>query len=848
MKTFFLTLWMISTTCMSLAMTPGFGRTDDRAATYWVDPAGSDSDDCSVSAPCRTIAYVLDQKAANGDIVMLAPGVYREQLDISHANLTLAGAGEGVYLLGSRIPGLTKVDHRYRAGWSWGHSYAETRFCRNLTNDVAVPAEACNTLGFWQNQLRLDQVFAQTDLEEGTFFYDESAQEVWIWPLPDAGGVGSIEGLASDYVLRLGRASRNVTIKNLNIWYGASEPDAGIFHVEGTGHVLEDVDVRYSAGAGIRVHGADGVTMKNIASSHHGQNGWRVSAEASFSSSSGWSITDTADDLTLHGSESHHNGWKGFDNCWGGGGTKFSFTRNLLIDGFYSADNNGFGIWLDIENHAYTVTRSLSARDAGRGVFVEYISDNGVVENNVVFATRDASRVGCGISVGLAAADSRNVVLRQNTVYSMDSGVRSIMLKTGCPTCRQFPYPSESITWENNLIVNKNSVGFVRDLDAGSPASFSYSGTAVERQFSSDASLHTCWDALGGCSQAALGIVPLPPDNYLADEQSECGFAPVVSSIAGRGAIDFEHPESGRICGTAPPPPAPQAPLVSFDVSTNSLEASFTDTSTDDGMIDRWEWDFGDGNRSTLQHPVHSYATSGVYQTALVVTDDQGLADRAVVEIVVEAPPPDPNPDPDPDPPPANDPPVAAFNVSTTWLEAGFTDTSSDDGAVAGWAWTFGDGKSSSERNPKHTYAAGGVYTVELTVTDDGGLTSSISRNVSVAAEEAGEGAFVENDGLVVFEAEHYMAKSPNAATGDEWTLISSDLDGSLVQAMQALDDDGDRVSKENLSENAWMKYDLSLTTAGTYYFWARVWALKMETVCTRGSKRTTDPEVFLPL
>ncbi|MCM3659930.1 PKD domain-containing protein [Georgenia satyanarayanai] len=54
-----------------------------------------------------------------------------------------------------------------------------------------------------------------------------------------------------------------------------------------------------------------------------------------------------------------------------------------------------------------------------------------------------------------------------------------------------------------------------------------------------------------------------------------------------------------------------------------------------------------------------------------------------------------------------------------------FTDRSADaDGDIVAWAWTFGDGATSTEQHPVHTYAAPGDYTVTLTVTDAEGSTS----------------------------------------------------------------------------------------------------------------------------
>jgi PKD repeat protein len=55
-----------------------------------------------------------------------------------------------------------------------------------------------------------------------------------------------------------------------------------------------------------------------------------------------------------------------------------------------------------------------------------------------------------------------------------------------------------------------------------------------------------------------------------------------------------------------------------------------------------------------------------------------------------------------------------------------------DDGSVVSWAWDFGDGTTSTEQNPVHTYAERGRYDVQLTVTDDGLATGSKTKRVDV--------------------------------------------------------------------------------------------------------------------
>jgi PKD repeat protein len=92
-------------------------------------------------------------------------------------------------------------------------------------------------------------------------------------------------------------------------------------------------------------------------------------------------------------------------------------------------------------------------------------------------------------------------------------------------------------------------------------------------------------------------------------------------------------------------------------------------------------------------------------------------------------------------PPTPNIPPEADFSFTTDDLTANFEDLSTDsDGDVVAWSWDFGDGSTSTEQNPSHTYDTEGTYDVSLTVTDDDGAESEpTTASVEVTAPPSGD-------------------------------------------------------------------------------------------------------------
>ncbi|MCF8366393.1 MAG: PKD domain-containing protein [Bacteroidales bacterium] len=126
-------------------------------------------------------------------------------------------------------------------------------------------------------------------------------------------------------------------------------------------------------------------------------------------------------------------------------------------------------------------------------------------------------------------------------------------------------------------------------------------------------------------------------------------------------------------------------------------------------MITSWNWDFGDGNYSSEQSPEHFFEAPGEYLVCLSISDNEGFCEDTYCESVfVTMQPPDCHAD-------------FTFNIQpANHLNVEFYDLSTGDPIL--WFWDFGDGNFSSDQNPEHEYAEGGIYLVCLMIQDSSGF------------------------------------------------------------------------------------------------------------------------------
>jgi FOG: PKD repeat len=198
------------------------------------------------------------------------------------------------------------------------------------------------------------------------------------------------------------------------------------------------------------------------------------------------------------------------------------------------------------------------------------------------------------------------------------------------------------------------------------------------------------------------------------------------------------------------------APYVFFTANgtINSKQVTFT---THGNVAEgTYRWDFGDGTTSSEKDPIHTYKSTGVYNVTLAVSNAYGTYNYTLKNVSI------------------TDTLKADFsatnNQGSSPLRVQFTDTSIGSGNTSSFLWNFGDGTTSTERNPTHTYNRTGQYTVALTVTNPCGATNSTlkSNYVSVGNVPVADFVGTPTNGLAPLDVQ-FTDRSQGANLSYSW-------------------------------------------------------------------------------
>jgi PKD repeat protein len=165
--------------------------------------------------------------------------------------------------------------------------------------------------------------------------------------------------------------------------------------------------------------------------------------------------------------------------------------------------------------------------------------------------------------------------------------------------------------------------------------------------------------------------------------------------IYNKPVADFNLPVSNPIC--------------------SNQEYTFTNTSSYDvGSNPVWHWIVNSTHASNLQNLVTTFNTNANREIILQASIPGCVSEKVINLSNIQTGP------------------VLDFAVTNGCQLEGISITNSTTSPVLGFSWAFGDGESSIESNPTHTYNNFGVYDVTLTANNAAGCSNSLTKSITI--------------------------------------------------------------------------------------------------------------------
>ena len=216
------------------------------------------------------------------------------------------------------------------------------------------------------------------------------------------------------------------------------------------------------------------------------------------------------------------------------------------------------------------------------------------------------------------------------------------------------------------------------------------------------------WDYGDGVSEYGTSTISHLYTNFTTD--------PLVLQVKLTTTSFYNCTDEQTISITVMPVPLPQFTAVPVTQIYNTAGNPVTFTNATNAGTWNWLWRFGDGSTSTAQDPSHTYTELGTFNVTLIA-GNANCSDSVTHQVSVTP-----------------IPPVAAFDSIPSGCEPlniSINNTSlHTDTPGTTFRWDFGDGSTSTAKNPTYTYFDPGTYRVELTVTGPGG-TSTYSQVIN---------------------------------------------------------------------------------------------------------------------
>ncbi len=385
-------------------------------------PQAKDSGPGTAAQPLRTLGEAM-HRIQPGDVVQIAPGGYRESIDLRHTSLAHGTSDARTVIEGRDSSSVTIKGSDAVAGWEalGGDRYVRHNWQVN-SQQVFVDGQALRQIGgtilhgfpddaqhplakirlggggIWPG--RTDG--SADEMPYGSFYYDRKRQDLYVRVHAKSLNKHHVEVSVRPFLV-IGEGVKNLTLRNMTFRHAntTAVAQSGAVSLRGNGLALEDLDIQHVDGAGMDITG-DHNLIRSVTASYCGQLG----------------IKARGTDVHVIDNDVSYNNTRGFNKWWEAGGAKFVGAGGLkdsVVIGNTAIGNHGDGIWFDWLNENNRIENNVVAYNSGFGIQYE-ASSGAVIRSNQVFSNKQR---------GIYLPNSRDSRIEQNLV--VDNGLGGIV-------------------------------------------------------------------------------------------------------------------------------------------------------------------------------------------------------------------------------------------------------------------------------------------------------------------------------------------------------------------------------------------------------------------------------------
>jgi len=441
-------------------------------ATLYVDVVnGNDNNPGTQALPFKTIGKSVGVAEANnqtgiGTHVYVNPGLYRENIDLQATEKdtllpeTYEAVTPGTVLISGADPYTNWTQYSqnssiYSTPWTYNFG-----LCPALTGNAPPQTDIVlrREMAF-VNGAQMEQVLSLGQMLEGTFYVDDSGQQLYLWPPEGTNLSGADVELADRGQLWAITNKNGVVLRGLTFEYSADCKSDGAVELNfgpPSQNIEFDTDnFLWNNATGLHVFMATDYTIENAVADHNGAVGMEM-----FDTIGGLVQNTTAD----------FNNWRGGEGSffiWGEGGINPYGLINGTFNNINTDWNFSTGIHWDTNNENTTGTNINSRSNFYHGILLERndgpmnFTNLNLCYNSSAGLTADGGQT---TSAGLTLRDSENVTVTDSVMYDNGNAQANVIGEAGgipilnWQTGQIFTVYTKNITNMNNVFESGGAI------------------------------------------------------------------------------------------------------------------------------------------------------------------------------------------------------------------------------------------------------------------------------------------------------------------------------------------------------------------------------------------------------